>query len=859
MNEKYQNIVVKIISKYSSYTDSITTDVIAEVDQYFIERRLFADFRKAYQEKSFVWLAQVIVTTITSLYSSEEIQRYFLDCIFKLQSNENTWMPLSEEKIFEKIMGRKVQRDIKIPVGRFDALYFEVYKQNFKSPKMFSDELVCGTIDAIQNNKSMNKQYKLFSSTKRGICFLNYINTYIIPTVGKDVFLTYVKTMTDNFVSEISIPTVKNLNLDLLRTYIFGHTWATGQSQETNTNNLDYEILNVMLPHVIHTYQQPQKRHEYYKMFNYSEEQIELYEDRVKKFDANNYKLHPVSHDCDIESMSAYHIPMNDYFAMMQSALDNFFLPQREAPDYRTLMNYVNESHGLPKFGKCNALTSIQRAVIKDEYDRIIMPAKQKLLKSNKSEYNKDVWKLYYKKNNDYHCVLINFANISPCPLKVDLKKFLWKYVNDSKRTPTSLTQVNVRFIKCFEYLTKEYGLFFMSEVKEWMILSYLNELNVNENLKPSSIANILSALRELFDSLDLDESPTSTISVSNIQDHRIPTSVIPDDILVFLDKNIDNIKQRDVGLVYQIASQTGWRFNEIRNLTTDSIIKIENNTEFAIIKTQITKTKKARIKNRYGNIVEDMITYDLYQKILKYISDTQSGRSSVGTDLIFFRVVNSNLSWFGIKYYNDAINRFLAENNIVSIDETYTDFSAMQTRKTVASNLINNGASVADVQKKLGHIRNDTAQRYYIEIERKTLSELNHSFYQKKFDIYLDEEKLKLFTEEERKILYVDFCLGKREVELGECSKHPSEGRCVSLGYTSCAKCPKLCTGKKYLPKWQKLFETSNNLVSMFIEEYEKHNIPVNEYENYIEYKQEKELRDYYAAVINALTKEDK
>ena len=43
-----------------------------------------------------------------------------------------------------------------------------------------------------------------------------------------------------------------------------------------------------------------------------------------------------------------------------------------------------------------------------------------------------------------------------------------------------------------------------------------------------------------------------------------------------------------------------------------------------------------------------------------------------------------------------------------------------------------------------------------------------------------------------------------------------------------------------------------------MFVEEYEKHNIPQREYENYIEYKQEKELRDYYEVIIRTLTTED-
>ena len=79
MNEKYQMIVEKITSKYHAYKTSITVNDIAEVDKHFTERIFFAEYKQTQSDKSFVWLAQVIVTTITSLYSPEEIKQYFLE------------------------------------------------------------------------------------------------------------------------------------------------------------------------------------------------------------------------------------------------------------------------------------------------------------------------------------------------------------------------------------------------------------------------------------------------------------------------------------------------------------------------------------------------------------------------------------------------------------------------------------------------------------------------------------------------------------------------------------------------------------------------------------------------------------
>ena len=157
-------------------------------------------------------------------------------------------------------------------------------------------------------------------------------------------------------------------------------------------------------------------------------------------------------------------------------------------------------------------------------------------------------------------------------------------------------------------------------------------------------------------------------------------------------------------------------------------------------------------------------------------------------------------------------------------------------------------------VQKQLGHVKERTTVRDYIEVNRRKISEANHEFFKEKFGVYLDEEKLKLFSEEERQLLYKDFVLGHRNMELGLCSKHPSEGRCIQLGQKSCAACPKLCTGKAYLEQWQKLMNDSYNLLIQFENKYKWLNIPEEEYQNYIEYTQEKRLYEQYKSVVESI-----
>jgi len=134
-------------------------------------------------------------------------------------------------------------------------------------------------------------------------------------------------------------------------------------------------------------------------------------------------------------------------------------------------------------------------------------------------------------------------------------------------------------------------------------------------------------------------------------------------------------------------------------------------------------------------------------------------------------------------------------------------------------------------------------------------LAELNSEFFEVQFDILLSQEQLTEFSEEERRLLYVDFRLGNRRVELGFCTRKLCEGACKSRSRTvHCVNCPRLCTGRQYLSHWKKLMQAQRERVYTLIESYE--NAGIAGYEEFIEYQQEQRLLSAYENIVSELEK---
>ena len=147
------------------------------------------------------------------------------------------------------------------------------------------------------------------------------------------------------------------------------------------------------------------------------------------------------------------------------------------------------------------------------------------------------------------------------------------------------------------------------------------------------------------------------------------------------------------------------------------------------------------------------------------------------------------------------------------------------------------------------------TAAEYYAEVREMKLTELNTKFFKEKFDLVLSGEQLEEYTEEERRLLYIDFRLEQRRVELGYCLRKTPVGQCSNRSSLyNCVNCKNLCTGEKYLPYWNELLAQQKEIVEKLINVY--HADGIKKYTEFAEYKQEIRLLKGYENIVTAINK---
>lgn len=822
--------------------------------------------------------ATLFTKALPLLFDKEELEKYFLNLLLLKYNNETTWEKPNKYEFFKESTGYTVERSSKrnFYIG---IVYHDVYNNEFINNYYYPESYKQKTIKLINDNLPLVENYQEYVS-KYAIgddSYLVYLDTYIIDRVGVDKFRNYLEVMTNSYISSLSIVSLDTVTNDKLLNFIFGYNWGllmhiydyvSGRRKNKPRHfRLHLMLLEIFFPKTIGNYQSKKNRNTVYKLLNFTEEQINQYEDLSRTINRQNRitAIGIIDDATKIElpsgkSIKYIHQYINDYFEKLKQTSrivgtkNGIFKELKSSTSDQELIKDLNSLVKSPS----------RRSTLYLYIEKQIIDTKAYFFEHNKDELNKkqDCYIIYYRKHENYAYRSFDLQSLNSDILKQEIRMFLRYKISNHYQNDLRIN----RIVEALAYMESKFQINKSKDITQWQVLRYLHYLEIEKELKPITLQATLGVLKDFLSYLlgkddyvhKLTSNPALNIKLANIREHINSTPVIPDDILVFLDKHIQELKQKDYILIYKILIETGWRFNDIRSILTCDIKAIPNNNELASISTSSPKTKKSRINKRLGDKIDDVISIDLYNEIQLYISETQPIREMYNIKTLFYSIANNAVTPINVENFNKALNKLCSRYNIKSIDSSYWGVSSKQTRKTVASTLITSGAPTAAVQKKLGHVSSETTARYYAEVQQKKIGELNTEFYAQKFNVYMDEEKLKLFTEEERKILYIDFCLNKRNVELGICSKHPSEGRCATLGHTTCAKCPKLCTGKKYLEPWEKLKDSSKSLLQQFIATYEKHHIPQEEYQEYIEYKQELELYNHYTAVIDAIRKEN-
>ncbi|WP_455715802.1 tyrosine-type recombinase/integrase [Anaerosporobacter sp.] len=338
-------------------------------------------------------------------------------------------------------------------------------------------------------------------------------------------------------------------------------------------------------------------------------------------------------------------------------------------------------------------------------------------------------------------------------------------------------------------------------------------------------------------------------------------TEIIPDSVAEQLDNHFHELGS-NYRLIYEILKDTGLRLKEVIFLEADCLTESKVDKKYYVLEYTpykiLNKLKLSGKPCKQIVLINALLANKLYLKIKM----TESLRVRSESNYIFLsqktKARNSiDIAMAQESNYVDAVNRIIKKHNILGEDGELWYYTARQARKTLAVIMADNGATSQEIASQLGQHDKRTTEKFYAEVRKKRMAQLNSDYYKKKFALYVGDENLKQYSEEERRQLYVDFAMNVREVEFGQCSKHISEGPCGKrVGKSNCATCPKLCTGKKYLNKWIELRDSQKYIIDALIKAYKHYNIT--DYEGFVEYRKEMKLLSDYQAVIDKINEKE-
>ncbi len=822
-------------------------------------------------------LCALLFTTLTPLlFSDKQVSNYFLKILIKLHSEEETWVQPIKYKIFRDITGYIYEhyKERNFILGfHFDNAYDEFIKNHYY-PQTYIDE----TTLLIKNNHPLisakEKFYTIYGSLNAGDSFLKYLDLFIVDRVSEANFINYLETMVQSFINELPIVSMYTISTDRLLDNIFGYHWSFSMHMNMHKYKPNRSvpghlrihklILRVIFPYIYSDYLHFNQRSFVYKQLEFSSEEIERYENLSRKVDRNESAHYKLTVPDNFEEQI---LPNGSSFAKLFSEIDSLFssyFSSRIAPSKQKFISHFFDTCSneiIVKDIKYCLKTPSMKVILNKYIDHKIIELKRSFYESNATNqtHQNDVWILYYPYLENYKYTSVDFRSLPTESLKKEMKLFVKYHFNHHEKNRGNRIYNDI--ISSLEYLNAKFGIKSASDITADQILMLYHYFEIEKGYRPSTLKIRHYSFIKFIDylvSLNKPNLPVinnlKNITLKNAHAHSEKTKSIPDDILTFLDNHIHELRKKDVTLMYFLLMETGWRFGDMVALTDQCAKPDKENPEIANILVSSPKTKKHRVKNGLGDTLEDVISISTYNLLIEYVESTRPIREAYGVTTLFFTITNGVISKYQSSTFNKAIKKLCESYGIQSIDENYWNTNTRQTRKTVATSLISSGASLSSVQKKLGHVSSKTTEQIYAEVHNSKIAELNTDFYKKKFDILMDDEKLKLFTEEERRHLYIDFHLHRRDVELGVCTKHPSEGRCSILGYTNCAECPKLCTGKNYLKKWESLSNASKEAISEFEKIYTANKIAYEDYKDYIEYTQEQKLLAQYDSVIKAI-----
>ena len=539
------------------------------------------------------------------------------------------------------------------------------------------------------------------------------------------------------------------------------------------------------------------------------------------------------------------------------------YTARRELISLSKMNSFILGSDSRTNFaGAAPEFLELLKRIVDEEIER----QKVRFIAEHKKEMSlsKDVWVLYQKHGAGLKQLTVDFTVVQQVSLRNELKHFLKNRFSYGFRASDRM------FVVLFDATNRlckqSPQIRYFADIDDTDMKNLHFEME--QELTQSQIMTLISAMKVLFSYLCSDANDSSSprpysnpfdrLRFVNAHEYHENTPYIPEIVVAALTERLDELNEAD-RLVFDIFSDTGMRAKEVAFLEAGCLENARyGDGETVLLKFIPYKTLKARRRKGLDDYQHIYIPESLAVRIRKQIDANEVLRKEHDLPYIFLHQHKGyRAKILDVQYFATKINRLIQKYNICDESGQPWNFTSRQCRKTLAVNMIDKGATTAELIYALGHLSQATAAKYYTEVRKRRLAELNTEFFREIFDVRLSQEQLATFSEEERRMLYVDFRLGNRRVELGFCTRKLCEGACRSRSRTvHCVNCPQLCTGTKYLSYWSKLLESQRQRVRTLVVEYR--DAEVEDYEEFIEYKQEQRLLTAYQNIVVELEKSE-
>lgn len=560
---------------------------------------------------------------------------------------------------------------------------------------------------------------------------------------------------------------------------------------------------------------------------------------------------------------------LNEYLEYMIE--EKYFKERKPLKHFNFMNDVICNAYRLSNYCHCmnnNRMTIYNH--IKQFIESKMQSYYERLVNSNKEQVSlqNNKWILvqgdYIKNNFKY----FDFSLIESEFFRYEIKLYMMDRIKSS-----SLEKINSLSLitPCVNFLYEQGCDSFGCIELEDAVALYLNQMDVENNLgKKYSITTVKKQIGEMrkvtkylmeyqesgyLSTPAIKNNYFDNISFKNIQNMYKKTEIIPDEIVDALAEHKKDLSPAHE-LIFDIFINTGIRLKQVVDLKKDCLEYSEEAKSYMI------KFYESKNRNHAKKVSADplrllLIPDYLADAIKDYKEKTDALRKKFSKDNLFIKLdIGRNVpTLIHPRGVAKQINALIKKHNIVDANGELWNFTTRQVRKTVVANMIENGATKAEVAYVLGHFNNKTLERYYADVKQKRVDDMNNEFFKNKFRIDIGEDNLKQFSEAERKILYIGFLSEYRRTELGYCSKHYSEGVCGKfVGGAKCSKCNKLCTGKDFKEKWEELLESTEEEISRLESFYKSEKITKDTYETFREYQVQINNRHVYKDILKKM-----